>query len=164
MPGNKVYYSTTYDSPVGRLTLCASDDGKLVGLWLAGQKYFGASVSGEMLPNDNAAVFAHVRCWLDKYFAGARPNISDLSLAPQGSEFRRRVWRALCEIPYGQTMTYGDIAAQLASSPRAVGAAVGHNPISIIIPCHRVVGADGTLTGYAGGLNTKEKLLRHEGR
>ena len=104
------------------------------------------------------------RVWLDRYFAGQRTVANELPLAPQGSAFRKRVWRVLCEIPYGQTVTYGEIARQLSvNSAQAVGGAVGHNPISIIIPCHRVLGADGSLTGYAGGLAAKQWLLRHEG-
>ena len=108
--------------------------------------------------------------WLDRYFAGERPAVNELPLAPVGSDFRQEVWKILCEIPYGQTTTYGEIAQKLSArlgrermSARAVGGAVGHNPISIIIPCHRVVGSNGRLTGYAGGLERKIKLLTHEG-
>ena len=115
-------------------------------------------------------IFIKTKNWLDRYFAGERPAISDLALAPFGSAFRQKVWNILCGIPYGQIITYGDIAKQLASdlhkkgmSSQAVGGAVGHNPISIIIPCHRVVGANGSLTGYAGGIDTKVKLLELEG-
>ncbi|MCQ2287460.1 MAG: methylated-DNA--[protein]-cysteine S-methyltransferase, partial [Bacteroidales bacterium] len=105
----------------------------------------------------------------DAYFSDENPCVKDLPLAPQGTAFRQSVWKALCEIPYGTTITYGDLAQRLSSasgryvSPRAVGNAVGRNPISIIIPCHRVVGADGSLTGYAGGLERKRFLLRLEG-
>lgn len=108
--------------------------------------------------------------WLDRYFAGERPGISELALAPAGSEFRRAVWKILCEIPYGEVTTYGEIARRIAAqrgvesmSSQAVGGAVGHNPISIIIPCHRVLGTDGSLTGYAGGLARKRWLLNLEG-
>ncbi|MCI9156887.1 MAG: methylated-DNA--[protein]-cysteine S-methyltransferase, partial [Lawsonibacter sp.] len=108
--------------------------------------------------------------WLDRYFAGERPAISELPLAPIGSEFRKEVWQVLCEIPYGETTTYGEISQKIAArrglermSAQAVGGAVGHNPISIIVPCHRVVGSNGSLTGYAGGLQKKIKLLTHEG-
>lgn len=108
--------------------------------------------------------------WLDRYFAGERPSVTELRLAPEGSGFRREVWEMLCEIPYGQVTTYGTIAQRIAarrggggSWAQAVGGAVGHNPISIIIPCHRVVGADGSLTGYAGGIERKRWLLSHEG-
>ena len=111
-----------------------------------------------------------MKSWLDRYFAGRKPDISELSLAPAGSEFRQEVWRILCEIPYGEVVTYGSIAKRMAEkmgretmSSQAVGGAVSHNPISIIIPCHRVAGADGSLTGYAGGIQTKVKLLELEG-
>ncbi len=115
-------------------------------------------------------VLLDARRWLEAYFAGEKPEISALTLAPEGSEFRRRVWRRLCEVPYGGTVSYGELARELARerglesfSAQAVGGAVGHNPISIIIPCHRVVGAGGNLTGYAGGVERKLWLLRHEG-
>ena len=152
-----------YASPVGLLTL-ASDGEAVTGLWLAGQKYFAAGIPTNLPACDDLPVFARARDWLDRYFAGERPEPGELPLAPQGSAFRKRVWRVLCEIPYGQTVTYGEIARQLSvNSAQAVGGAVGHNPISIIIPCHRVLGADGSLTGYAGGLAAKQWLLRHEG-
>lgn len=163
-----MYRSTRYDSPVGRLTLCCCED-KLSGLWIEGQKYFGGSVSGEMVPGE-APVLDQARGWLDRYFAGERPDAGELPLAPAGSPFRQMVWRLLCAIPYGQVSTYGELARRAAAelgrpsmSAQAVGGAVGHNPISIIIPCHRLVGADGSLTGYAGGLDRKLWLLRHEG-
>jgi methylated-DNA-[protein]-cysteine S-methyltransferase len=158
-------YSTTYLSPVGLITL-ACDGGHLAGLWIEGQKYHG----GAMRPRDGAPVFGIVKTWLDRYFAGEKPAVSELPLAPAGSEFRQRVWRILCEIPYGEVTTYGAIAKRIAAdmnrermSSQAVGGAVGHNPISIIIPCHRVVGSDGSLTGYGGGIATKAKLLEWEG-
>lgn len=162
-----MFYSTTYESPVGTLTL-ASDGHALCGLWLDGQKYHGGSIPETMEPDAAAPAFAEARAWLDAYFAGKRPRIADVPLAPIGSDFRQDVWRILAEIPYGELTTYGQIAAQLKetrgrASALAVGGAVGHNPISIIIPCHRVVGADGSLTGYAGGLARKTWLLEHEG-
>lgn len=160
-----MFYSTEYPSPVGKLSLCC-DGEKLVGLWLAGQKYFGGTISGEMIPCAQLPIFGQVRDWLDRYFAGQQPVPEELPLAPIGGEFRQKVWRILCGIPYGQVTTYGDIAKELAGSHRsaqAVGGAVGHNPISIIIPCHRVVGSKGSLTGYAGGMEKKTWLLRHEG-
>ena len=135
------YASCTYDSPVGMLTLAASEEG-LKGLWLNGQKYF----------------------------AGESPAIAALSLAPNGSGFQQAVWKLLCEIPSGEVRTYGDLAKDVAThlgkesmSAQAVGGAVGRNPISIIVPCHRVVGAHESLTGYAGGINRKLWLLEHEG-
>ena len=154
---------TDYASPVGLLTL-ASDGENLTGLWIAGQKYFAAGTPTNLPVRDDLPVFMQARDWLDRYFAGERPAASELPLAPQGSAFRQSVWRILCEIPYGQTVTYGEIAKSLGvRSAQAVGGAVGHNPISIIIPCHRVLGSDGSLTGYAGGAQKKIWLLAHEG-
>ena len=161
-------YTTTYDSElVGPMTL-ASDGSSVTGLWLEGQKFFRATIEGESKPDDGLAIFRQARAWLDRYFAGERPQTSELPLAPFGAEYRQRVWRVLLGIPYGQTRTYGEVARLLESatgtrtSARAVGTAVGRNPISIIIPCHRVVGADGSLTGYAGGVDKKALLLAHE--
>ena len=155
-------YYTEIPSPVGRLTL-AGDETRLMGLWLEGQRYFLASLPGAPARRDGLPLFGAVRAWLDRYFAGARPSPEELPLAPSGTPFRQRVWRRLAAIPYGETVTYGRLAEELGSSPRAVGGAVGHNPVSIIIPCHRVVGADGSLTGYAGGLDAKRALLTLEG-
>ena len=164
-----MFYSTVYPSPVGMLTL-SSDGDCLTGLWIEGQKYFGETIPEEMRVQDGLPVFDTAKNWLDRYFAGQRPEISELPLRPIGGEFRQEVWRALCEIPYGEVTTYGDIAKRLAAklgkktmSSQAVGGAVGHNPISIIIPCHRVVGAGGSLTGYAGGIGKKIQLLQFEG-
>ncbi|MDR1662594.1 MAG: methylated-DNA--[protein]-cysteine S-methyltransferase [Azoarcus sp.] len=164
-----MYYSTSHPSPVGTITL-ACNDGNLVGAWMAGQKYHGGAISGKMVENNDMPVFDAARKWLDRYFAGEKPAIFELPLAPIGGEFRQRVWSILCEIPYGEVITYGDIARKMAvkmngktMSSQAVGGAVGHNPISIIIPCHRVVRADGCLAGYAGGVKTKAKLLELEG-
>ena len=154
---------TDYASPLGTLTL-ASDGENLTGLWMAGQKYFAAGIPTNLPVCDDLPVFSKARDWLDRYFSGERPLPGELPLAPQGSAFRQSVWRILCEIPYGQTVTYGEIAKSLGvRSAQAVGGAVGHNPISIIIPCHRVLGGDGSLTGYAGGVERKIWLLRHEG-
>lgn len=159
----------TYDSsPVGRLLL-ASDSQKVTGIWLEGQKYYGLQTGRDMKRNDEIPVLKQAKKWLDLYFSGEKPQISDLPLAPAGSRFRQEVWKLLCRIPYGTVTTYGDIAKEMAAimgkpsmSGQAVGGAVGHNPISIVIPCHRVVGANGSLTGYAGGLRTKIKLLTLE--
>ena len=154
---------TDYASPLGTLTL-ASDGENLTGLWIAGQKYFAAGIPTNLPARDDLPVFMQARGWLDCYFAGERPAANELPLAPQGSAFRQSVWRILCEIPYGQTVTYGEIAKRLGvRSAQAVGGAVGHNPISIIIPCHRVLGSDGSLIGYAGGVDKKIWLLAHEG-
>lgn len=164
-----MFYSAVYASPVGKFTLLA-DAQNLVGLWREEQKYFGANIIGEAEPNADLPILMDAKKWLNQYFAGEKPAISALSLAPIGSQFRQNVWAALCEIPYGEVMTYGEIAKKMAAkmgkeamSSQAVGGAVGHNPISIIIPCHRVVGANGSLTGYAGGIETKIKLLALEG-
>lgn len=159
--------AAVYESPLGSYVM-AEEDGKLVGLWLMGQKYFPKELppvgSGER------EIFTRTRRWLDAYFAGERPEPGELRLAPKGSAFARQVWELLLEIPYGETVTYGQLARELAKrrglermSAQAVGGAVGHNPISIIIPCHRVLGAKGQLTGYAGGLETKRRLLELEG-
>lgn len=162
-------YSTYYSSPVGSIML-ASDGENLIGLWLDGQKYFAATVTDKIIEKNDLPVFNIICKWLDNYFSGKNPSIFDLPLKPNGSEFRKQVWKILCDIPYGQTITYGEIAKILAKqmnkpgmSSQAVGGAVGHNPISIIIPCHRVIGTNGSLTGYAGGISKKIKLLEHEG-
>lgn len=162
-------FSTRYPSPVGLLTL-ACDGAHLTGLWMEGQKYFGGAIPEPMTERDDLPVFRAAKNWLDRYFAGQKPEISELPLHPIGGEFRQEVWKILCEIPYGEVVTYGDIAKKMAAqmgkktmSGQAVGGAVGHNPISIIIPCHRVVGANGSLTGYAGGVDKKVKLLALEG-
>ena len=189
-------HTTTYESPIGRLYL-AEQDGFLIGLWMEGQKYFGqsggktvwptsrpdgAGAIAEQLKETNVRFFKRANGkeqlpktlaltidWLNCYFAGKRPDGIQVPLALAGSPFRQSVWKALQEIPYGETTTYGEIAKRLEkktekgkTSARAVGRAVGHNPIGILIPCHRVIGADGSLTGYAGGVERKAWLLAHE--
>ena len=144
-------------TPVGTLTLLAAEDA-LLGLWVAGQRQPGAQARREETPMLRAAAD-----WLGRYFAGQAPDPRALPLRPAGSAFQRSVWAALRRIPYGATVSYGSLARELGTSPRAVGAAAGRNPILIFIPCHRLVGADGSLTGYAGGLAVKEALLRLEG-
>ena len=161
-------YSVDYESPVGKLTL-AADEKALVGLWMSGQRYFGSSLQVETMCHEIVPVLGNAVSWLDAYFAGGKPSLENMPLEPQGTDFQLSVWKALRTIPYGKTSTYGAIARQLSAelgrnvSPCAVGNAVGHNPISIIIPCHRVVGANGSLTGYAGGLERKKYLLQLEG-
>ena len=157
-----------YNSPLGDILL-ASKDNKLIGLWIEGQKYFLSSIKEEIQENSNDGVLLATKSWLDRYFNGQKPNIDELNLSPIGSDFRQAVWKILCKIPYGETITYNDIAKEIARqrkiikmSAQAIGGAVGHNPISIIIPCHRVVGTNGNLTGYAGGIEKKIWLLRHE--
>lgn len=164
-----MYFFTTYKSPIGLLTLASNENEKLVGLWIEAQKYHGDTIFANMTKKDNLPVFEKTKEWLDRYFKGKRPNQNELPLAPVGSDFRQKVWHILRSIPYGQTITYGDIGKQLAAksdkkiSNQAVGGAVGHNPIAIIIPCHRVVGAHKNLTGFAAGIETKIKLLQLEG-
>lgn len=161
--------STRYASPLGEIVL-AADGNRLTGLWFTGQLYFAQGLTGEIGENDRHPVLLQTKNWLDAYFDGRRPAIDSLPLAPQGSAFRQAVWHILQAIPYGDVITYGEIARRIAAatgkahmSAQAVGGAVGHNPLSIIIPCHRVVGALGDLTGYAGGLSRKIWLLAHEG-
>lgn len=151
-------YFTKYPSPLGELLL-TSDGRALTGLWMDTR----VCPAAEMVRDDALPLFAGVRAWLDGYFRG-QPGAITFPLSPAGSDFRRRVWEILLTIPYGVTRTYGDIAKEIGPnmSAQAVGGAVGANPISIIIPCHRVVGAKGQLTGYAGGLDNKQWLLKHE--
>lgn len=155
-----------YDSPLGGILLAADEIG-LTGLWFDGQKYFARGLSSEREERE-LPVLLEAKRWLDIYFTGKEPDFLP-PLHPAGSAFRQSVWEILLKIPYGQTITYGDIARQLAAkqglanmSAQAVGGAVGHNEISVIIPCHRVVGANGSLTGYAGGIDKKIKLLELE--
>ena len=155
-----MYDVMKYASPVGELTLAGDGDG-LVGLWLEGQKYFGAGL--DLSGGRCSPILGRTGEWLDRYFAGDRPSPAELSLMPVGTAFQRTVWGRLCEIPFGEVITYGELARDLNTSARAVGSAVGRNPISIIVPCHRVLGADGGLTGYAGGVERKRWLLGHEG-
>ena len=161
------HYISTIPSPLGELTI-ASDGECLTGLWLAEQKYFMANVGAtEHMPD--LPVFLETRTWLEVYFTGEDPGPIP-AVNPQGTEFRRRVWEMLAEIPYGHLATYGELAQRIAAergvtkmSSRAVGGAVGHNPISIIVPCHRVVGSNGSLTGFGGGIARKIQLLELEG-
>ena len=166
-----MYYSSIYLSPIGAITLACDGDGKnLVGLWTEGQKYHGGTIPEALVERNNIPLFDTTKRWLDRYFAGEKPDISELPLSPIGGEFRQGVWKILCEIPYGEVITYGEIAHKIAvknakksMSAQAVGGAVGHNPISIVIPCHRVVGSNGSLTGFSGGIQMKMKLLELEG-
>ena len=166
---NKIIYITYYDSILGKLTI-AGDGENIIGLWIEGQKYFADTIKNEnIIKKDDISIFIKTKEWLDRYFRGERPDIKELKLSPKGSEFRQNVWKILCRIPYGQTITYGKIAKEIAKlmnknsmSAQAIGNAVGHNPISIIIPCHRVVGTNGGLTGYAGGIDKKRGLLELE--
>jgi len=164
---NNMDYIRKFSSPLGELTI-SSDGSNITGLWLEGQKYFAATIDEISAKESDLPVFEIAGKWLDLYFSGQEPDFLP-PLAPKGTDFRQSVWKILCQIPYGKVITYGDIAKQLGAqtnsngSARAVGGAVGHNPISIIIPCHRVIGANGNLTGFAGGIDKKIQLLTLEG-
>lgn len=151
---------TSLASPIGPLT-AASDGEAITGLWLEGQKYFAAGLEPDAREEPELPIFQETANWLECYFSGRNP-LHLPPLAPGGSDFRKAVWKRLLEIPFGKTSTYGELAKELGSSPRAVGGAVGHNPISILIPCHRVLGSGGNLTGYAGGVSRKKFLLELE--
>ena len=154
-------FLTHYASPLGPILLAADETG-LTGLWFEAQKYFPSFLGVDYQEKETPILTETVR-WLDVYFSGKDPGFLP-PLHPQGSPFRQTVWDILLTIPRGQTITYGEIARRLGvHSAQAVGGAVGHNPISILIPCHRVVGSDGSLTGYAGGLDRKTRLLQLEG-
>lgn len=152
-------FFTTCSSPIGTLTL-TSDGRALTGLWMPTQPL----PTAEYILQDDLRVFQQAKHWLGDYFLGNNPNPKVLPLSPAGTVFQHQVWDILLTIPYGETTTYGAIAKTISPtmSAQAVGGAVGRNPISIIIPCHRVIGANGELTGYAGGLRNKKWLLRHE--
>ena len=151
-------HCTFYDSPVGRLVLTCTEDA-LTGLYM----------NRDTPVQEEHPIFRQTKLWLDAYFRGERPTL-ELPLFAEGTPFQQKIWQLLLEIPYGKTKTYGDLAREMTAitgrkmSAQAVGQAVGRNPISILIPCHRVIGAKGNLTGYAGGLEKKIWLLRHEGR
>ena len=159
-------YTCKYKSPLGEILLAADEIG-LTGLWFEGQKYFANTLPDERISQETE-ILSEAKKWLDIYLSGEKPTFTP-PLHPAGSTFRQAVWQILSEIPYGQTITYGEIASKIAErenishmSAQAVGGAVGHNEISIIIPCHRVVGTNGSLTGYAGGIDRKISLLKLE--
>ncbi|GHT12684.1 methylated-DNA--protein-cysteine methyltransferase [Bacteroidia bacterium] len=160
-------YIQKIKSPVGIFTV--SSDGKnITGLWMEGQKYFARTLEKEICEKE-LPIFADVKKWLDIYFSGKEPDFMP-PVVFKGSPFQQSVWNNLLGIPYGKTTTYGEIAKKIElnndgkkTSARAVGGAVGHNPISILAPCHRVIGKNGSLTGYAGGMDIKKKLLQLEG-
>lgn len=160
-------YTAFYASPMGKIGLSADEHGALTGLWFVGQKYAPLPEQNDM-GGTPPPVLQKAARWLDAYFAGENPPIN-FPLAPQGSAFQREVWALLQAIPYGKTVTYGQLAKQLQArrggaivAAQAVGGAVGHNKIALIIPCHRVVGAHSALTGYAGGIARKAQLLQME--
>ena len=159
-------YIQHYSSPLGGILLAADEIG-LTGSWFDGEKYFADNLPAKHAERQTP-ILAEAARWLDIYFTGKEPGFTP-PLHPIGSPFRQAVWEILLQIPYGQTTTYGEIARQLAEkqglekmSAQAVGGAVGHNEISVIIPCHRVVGTSGSLTGYAGGIDKNVKLLELE--
>ena len=159
-------YTIEYASPLGPITL-ACDEESIIGPWFNGQKYFGRGLPEQPAKKEHPLLL-RAKQWLDIYFSGQAPDFT-LPLRYDSTPFRKAVCKIMLTIPYGKTMTYGEIAAELAKrqglskmSAQAVGGAVGHNPISLIIPCHRVVGTNGSLTGYAGGVARKEKLLELE--
>ena len=159
-------YISHYDSPLGAILLAADDIG-LTGLWFEGQKYFSAGLDDKCEERE-LPVFETAKHWLDIYFSGNEPDFTP-PLNFIGTEFQKEVWEILLTIPYGRTMSYGEIAKRIAKkrgtehlSAQAVGGAVGHNKISVIVPCHRVVGSNGSLTGYAGGIDKKIRLLELE--
>ena len=161
-----IVYTCTYSSMLGNILLAADDMG-LIGLWFEGQKNFANTLPGGRISRE-IPILKEAKKWLDVYFSGKEPEFMP-PLHPTGSEFRQAVWQILLQIPYGQTMTYGEIARRITKekntsrmSAQAVGGAVGHNEISIIIPCHRVVGTNGSLTGYAAGIEKKLSLLQLE--
>lgn len=163
----KMQYTNHYESPLGGVTL-GSDGEALTGLWFDGQKYFADTLEKEH-EEKGLPIFAETKRWLDIYFSGRAPDFTP-QLHMFCSDFRKAVWEIMLTIPYGRTMTYGEISEEIAKqrglkrmSTQAVGGAVGHNSISLIIPCHRVVGTNGSLTGYAGGIDKKIWLLEHEG-
>ena len=165
----KINYVTRYASPIGELTI-TGDDAVIRGVWFENQRCFENATKIDLETRNNARPFLETKAWLNDYFAGGRPEIGGLPLFPEGSDFQEEVWKLLLEIPYGEVTTYGALAEKIAEkrgipqmSAQAVGGAVGHNPISIIIPCHRVIGADGSMTGYGGGVDKKIKLLELEG-
>lgn len=158
--------TTSFESPIGTIRI-VERDGALIGLWFDNQEGFSTEAATD---DRDLPVLRQAKNWLERYFSGQMPSASELRLAPEGNEFRKAVWELLCEIPYGKVTTYGEIARKVATkrglprmSAQAVGGAIGHNPIPVIIPCHRVVGVGGSLVGFSGGIEKKIALLCHEG-
>ena len=151
----------TFSSPLGEIFIAA--DGEAVcGAWFTGQKYDRAGLRDMVLTGpENSPALSAALAWLTEYFRGKEPKIK-VKLRPEGTPFQKRVWEELLTIPFGESLSYGELAKRLGSSPRAVGSAVGRNPISLLIPCHRVLGSDGSLTGYAGGVERKKFLLEKD--
>ena len=152
-------YTQSYNSPLGRIVLASREDA-LIGLWFESQKYFGRTLCEEVVEKETS-ILREAHRWLDLYFSGHRPDfVPPLRLL--GTPFQQQVWQHLLAIPYGATTTYAQLALACHTSARAIGGAVGRNPISLIVPCHRVVASDGSLTGYAGGTDRKKALLEME--
>lgn len=158
--GESMYFKQIYSTPLGELLLVGTET-ELVGAWFTDQKYFAPDLSFEKIANAETPALKQAKVWLAEYFSGQIPT-TKIMLAPQVTPFRQRVLQQLQQIPYGTTATYQELANQLASHPRAVGGAVAHNPLSLFIPCHRVLASDGSLHGYAGGLDRKQALLELE--
>ncbi len=164
-----MFFKTSYASPLGKIILLGCNEG-LVGVWFENQKYVEKLSSFQNIVETNHYdLFEQTKKWLDDYFLGLNPSPKVLKIKPIGTQFQQAVWTILKEIPYGTVITYKEVATKLAqmnqtskTAYQAVGSAIGHNPISIIIPCHRVVGSGGSLTGYAGGIERKKKLLELE--
>ena len=163
-----IKFKSYYNSPLGKIII-VTDNASVYGVYFDNQKYMPENLEDYEI-NDNILAIKEVKNWLDEYFEGKNPSVKKLSIKLIGSEFKLLVWNVLKTIPYGKTLTYGEIAQMLSKkmnkekmSARAVGSAVGHNPISIIIPCHRVLGKNNKITGYAGGINKKIELLKLEG-
>ena len=159
-------YTCTYKSELGNILLAADEIG-LTGLWFEGQKYFANTLPEEHISQETP-ILTDAKKWLDIYFSGVEPDFQ-IPIHLEGTDFQMCVWEMLCTIPYGETTTYGAIAKQIAHdrgiskmSSQAVGNAIGRNPVSVIVPCHRVIGAKGNLTGYAGGIERKAELLKIE--
>ena len=164
-----MYYKSTYPSPLGQIAI-VSDDKTIKGVWFADQKYFGSQYDMQTMTAAETPVIKQVKNWLDAYFAGENPTLNPTILEPEVTPYRKQILNALINVPYGQTTSYKELADKVAlntpgkrGSARAAGGAVGHNPISILIPCHRVVATNGALTGYAGGIDRKIVLLALEG-
>ena len=155
-------FQLSYHSPLGSMLLLAQPDA-LVGVYFKEQKYYLRGFEGLAIAEQETDILRATATWLDRYFAHQKPSVNELPLNPQGTAFQHRVWSALAEIPYGEVVTYGELASRLGChSAQAIGGAVGKNPLSIIIPCHRVLGAGGKLVGYAGGIDRKLALLELE--
>ncbi|MFW3625383.1 methylated-DNA--[protein]-cysteine S-methyltransferase [Aerococcus viridans] len=164
-----MYYKSSYTSPLGQMTI-VSNDQAINGLWFSDQRYFGGKYDLQAIIEGETQVTKQVKNWLDAYFAGENPTLDPNILDPEVTSYRKKILNALINVPYGQTTSYKELADKVAlntpgkkGSARAAGGAVGHNPISILIPCHRVVATNGALTGYAGGIDRKIALLALEG-